>query len=787
MIRTIHLPTGAAALPPSVRARLEDPPRPGTGVHNWIYGTALAMLNFVSADECVELLRECIPRKPKPYNEIEMQVQSALDMRESGQTVSRKRRPEFPMDENSPCKVLEKARSGLDIDYLRSLNPKSVVPDIPAKEIQEILHPHNPLICAGQFFGRPVTARLSEFHPRFLSNCSFVVPHPMTALTGITQRGRVSARSESNVGSRRWAVIEADIKQDNELWASVLTEAASLGISDQDLGAALLLTVAEESAVPLTAAVHSASVSEHGWFYVANMSYDEQERLYRIGAKWGGDPATWTINQWVRMPNGTRWKEDEDRSRPATLIGPQRLEYFRPPILNFMSKITINGNGGNPAKSTNGKLRFDPRMIDMDAVQKQLEQEEEEHRNQQPLSSPPKIAVGPSPAPDVRRYRLSEDGWSIEEDWDSPQKGTVPYDILFDGTRYWHLHGEHWYDLNTEATKLALVGRYELNKSRLADQNNELDSAIAFINQYNRIASVYAIGGYSAGLYCIAAGQMLLVPTGFNMIKADPKAGCYRLLRLLRQMLPVDPAGKDQFRYLLSMWKVRRQSLMDRSFPLQQLQVFIGPKNCGKTLTQEQIITPLFGGREAEPFAYLSGATRFNNDLFAAEHLKMSDEIATSDSDKRREFGTKIKALIFNTSKRLEGKGATPVTIKHSFGHVTISANDEPEDVKGLPLLTDSTIDKISLFKCVKPKKALPTFAKRKEFGIQLANQLPALAAFLDRFEIPKEMQTTDEANRCGVNTYRHPELQQMLHGQSPEHRFFEAMEVVFNPDSHLS
>ena len=71
----------------------------------------------------------------------------------------------------------------------------------------------------------------------------------------------------------------------------------------------------------------------------------------------------------------------------------------------------------------------------------------------------------------------------------------------------------------------------------------------------------------------------------------------------------------------------------------QQVQVFIGPKNCDKTLTQEQIITPLFGGREAEPFAYLSGLTRFNNDLFAAEHHKMSDEIATSDSDKCREFG----------------------------------------------------------------------------------------------------------------------------------------------------
>jgi hypothetical protein len=330
MIRTIILRTGAAALPPSVRARLEDPPYPGTGVHNWIYGTALAMLNFISAEECVELLHEYIPRKPKPYNEIEMQVESALDMRESGQTVSRKRRPDFLVDENSPHKVLEKARSGLRIDYLRNLNPKSVVPDIPAKQIQEILHPHNPLICAGQFFGRPVTARLSEFHPRFLSSCSFVVPHPMTALTGITQQGRVSARSETNVGSRRWVVIEADIKQDNKLWAPVLTEATSLGISDQDLGAALLLTVSQVANVPLTAVVHSGSVSLHGWFYAANKSYTEQERLYQIGAHWGGDPATWTLNQWVRMPNGTRWKEDDNRGQPATLIGPQRLEYFNP-------------------------------------------------------------------------------------------------------------------------------------------------------------------------------------------------------------------------------------------------------------------------------------------------------------------------------------------------------------------------------------------------------------------------------------------------------------------------
>src|ERR1700720_4857687 len=102
MIRTIKLATGTAALPPSVRARLEDAPYPGTGVHYWIYSTALAMLNFISAEQCVDLLHEHIPRKPKPSNEIEMQVQAALDARDSGQFVSRRRRPDFSMDENSP-------------------------------------------------------------------------------------------------------------------------------------------------------------------------------------------------------------------------------------------------------------------------------------------------------------------------------------------------------------------------------------------------------------------------------------------------------------------------------------------------------------------------------------------------------------------------------------------------------------------------------------------------------------------------------------------------------------
>jgi hypothetical protein len=147
-------------------------------VHFWLYATALAVLNFVSPDECVELLHEYIPRKPKPGNEVELQVAAALQTKESGQTVSFNRRPEFPVDTNSPRNVLEIAAAGIGIEHLRSLSPERHHRDIASADVLKILFPNDPLICAGQYFGRPFTAHLSEFHPRFLSRCSFVVPNP---------------------------------------------------------------------------------------------------------------------------------------------------------------------------------------------------------------------------------------------------------------------------------------------------------------------------------------------------------------------------------------------------------------------------------------------------------------------------------------------------------------------------------------------------------------------------------------------------------------------------------
>jgi hypothetical protein len=178
MKRTTNLPTGLAALPPKVRARLENPPNPGTGVHPWIFSCALAMLRFLPEADATDLLKECLPRDPSPANEVERQVQAAAHIIESGQTgTPGRRRPEFPMHLGSPAKVLELAEGRINLDCLRSLSPVAKTAEIPTVDVLRALFPDNPLICAGQFFHRALTQPLNDFHPRFLSRCSFVVPN----------------------------------------------------------------------------------------------------------------------------------------------------------------------------------------------------------------------------------------------------------------------------------------------------------------------------------------------------------------------------------------------------------------------------------------------------------------------------------------------------------------------------------------------------------------------------------------------------------------------------------
>jgi hypothetical protein len=169
-----------------------------------------------------------------------------------------------------------------------------------AEEVIDYLFPGNPLLCVGRNSREFATKPREEWRGR-LHQMAFIVPSPMTALTGQTQDGRQSAHSLQNTGKRRFVVIEFDS-----------------GISDEQ--AALLLHLAERA--PMALVVHSGSKSLHGWFFCEGRPDDLLGRFMRYAVSLGADRATWTRSQFVRLPDGTR----DNGNR-------QKVFFFSPEVL----------------------------------------------------------------------------------------------------------------------------------------------------------------------------------------------------------------------------------------------------------------------------------------------------------------------------------------------------------------------------------------------------------------------------------------------------------------------
>ncbi len=132
-----------------------------------------------------------------------------------------------------------------------------------------------------------------------------IVPNPMTARTGLTQEGKESAHTLESTGARRFLVVEQDA-----------------GTADEQ--AAVLLHLAERA--PLVLAVHSGSKSIHSWFWVSGQPEEKLRRFMRYAVSLGGDRATWTRSQFVRMPDGTR---DSGKRQTAYFFNPEVIDETR--------------------------------------------------------------------------------------------------------------------------------------------------------------------------------------------------------------------------------------------------------------------------------------------------------------------------------------------------------------------------------------------------------------------------------------------------------------------------
>ena len=196
------------------------------------------------------------------------------------------------------------------------------------------------------------------------------------------------------------------------------------------------------------------------------------------------------------------------------------------------------------------------------------------------------------------------------------------------------------------------------------------------------------------------------------------------------------------------------EALRDRTFAPGHYLIIMGPAKCGKTLTQEKIISPLLGCGPTDATSYLTGTTDFNQDLMSTFHWMISDGLAFKNYQERNQYTEKVKRYLGNSEQRLHAKyknaGMIPFNCR-------LSNTLNPAAIESLPLFAEGMVDKL-LILVGKNHRYLPSGSfPRAEFEAQIKRELPAYAYFLlNEWKIPEQIQETD-GERFGFRGWINP------------------------------
>jgi hypothetical protein len=305
-----------AMLPSSVLEWLRSCPQTGGGVHQWLPKIAVRLHRYLSDKNDIAAL---IERHTANCGRVvdDDELWQAIDNTErwlanggkdSGDVDNKAKHtkpritPASPVDEALVASI---SKQGPTLDELSARSPIRWEDNTPhTEEILRELFPPKSLVCIGWAKDRFRTVSLTP-NLRFkeFRNLQFIVPSPMTARTGCTKSGKVSAHCFSNTGPRRFLVVECD-KGSFDVQASVLWHLSARA--------------------PLVMVVHSGGKSLHGWFFVEGKPEEDIASFLGYAVKLGADPATWLKSQFVRMPDGLR---DNGKRQRVVFFDPKRMEY----------------------------------------------------------------------------------------------------------------------------------------------------------------------------------------------------------------------------------------------------------------------------------------------------------------------------------------------------------------------------------------------------------------------------------------------------------------------------
>jgi hypothetical protein len=290
-----------------------------------------------------------------------------------------------------------------------------------------------------------------------------------------------------------------------------------------------------------------------------------------------------------------------------------------------------------------------------------------------------------------------------------------------------------------------------------------LDVRLIEIQQNCDVHYAGALAGHGAGVYDMGERRILITESPHII---EPNHGEWPTLQILIDGLLSD-SEFDQTPYLYGWLKVAFETLHAGKLRPGQLLVMAGVRDCGKSLLQN-LITKMLGGRSARPYQFMSGLTPFNSDLFEAEHLMIEDEQASYDIRSRRNFGAQLKSITVIEQQRCHAKNRVAITLT-PFWRLSMSVNDEPENLMVLPPIDESIEDKVIILRTSKAPMSMPTetLEQRNAFWEKLVSELPAFLHYLTQWKIPREL----SSERFGITHFHHPEILKAIDDLAPEFR----------------
>jgi hypothetical protein len=337
-------------------------------------------------------------------------------------------------------------------------------------------------------------------------------------------------------------------------------------------------------------------------------------------------------------------------------------------------------------------------------------------------------------------------------------------------TYYWKQDDGRYVPMTAEAARRGMVIEGCDGVRPMQGVPAPVDHLLHEMHVHNNLAYAGKIAGYDPGIH-INDGRRFLSLDGPEVPESMP--GDWPILKKLLDGLLPDNQNKYRFiAWIYYAWAM----LAARSYrPLPALGL-VGPKGSGKSLLVEWMRWLLGNYEQGKAYRFLRGDTSFNAELAESLLLVLDDESASTDMRSRRTLGQSLKGISTCQAARIEGKGIDSVTLRPHW-RVVICTNDEPEHIQVLPVIDESTADKILILKCEQSPMPMDTVGDeaKRLFMDTLKAEAPAFlhwaAGEIKNFNLGD--------GRFPVTGWQDPRILEVLQVHTPEEQLLELIDLI--------